>query len=181
MFAMCSKSPIKLEIRNVAAVQSALQRNVPESVQSLLFSLFKLLILRRSLYRRRCGCLCSVPTHAAHPNVFENEDFLSVLAMIRPAFKRGLGTKITGFRKRSLEWRFLKTPAYSESCGRTKTEVFKYGDVIHHTESMPTKACKLIRIAMFPKIRQKCPWVSHFGFLCTRLSGSQHHTAPQQG
>ena len=180
VFTMCSTSSIKLEIRNVAAVQSALQRNVPESVQSLLFCLFKLLFLRRSLCRRRCGCLCSVLTHAAHPNVFENEDFLSVLA-IRPAFKRGLGTKITGFRKRSLERRFLKTPDYSESCGRTKTEVFKYGDVIHDTESMPTKACKLIRIAMFPKIRQKCPWVSHFGFLCTRLSGSQHRTAPQQG
>ena len=177
---MCSTSSIKLEIRNVAAVQSALQRNVPESVQSLLFCLFKLLFLRRSRCRRRCGCLCSVLSHAAHPNVFENEDFLSVLA-IRPAFKRGLGTKITGFRKRSLERRFLKTPDYSESCGRTKTEVFKYGDVIHHTESMPRKACKLIRIAMFPKIRQKCPWVSHFGFLCTRLSGSQHRTAPQQG
>ena len=44
MFTMCSTSSIKLESRNVAAVQSALQRNVPESVQSLLFCLFKLFV-----------------------------------------------------------------------------------------------------------------------------------------
>ena len=79
-------------------MQSALQRNVPESVKSLLFCLFKLLFLRRSRCRRRCGCLCSVLTRAAHPNVFENEDFLSVLA-IRPAFKRGFGHQNHRFSK----------------------------------------------------------------------------------
>ena len=29
---------------------------------------------------------------------------------------------------------------------------------------------KLVKIAMLPKIRQKCPQVSHFGFLCNRLN-----------
>ena len=155
---MCSTSPIKFEIRNVAAVQSTQQRNVPKSVQSLLFCLFKLLFLRHSRRRRCCGCLRSVLTYAALPDIFENEDFLSVLA-IRPAFKRTLGTKFTGFRKGSLEWRFLKTPAYSESCGRTKTEVYKYGDVIHHTDSMPTKACSRISIVIFRAIAIRIRYV----------------------
>ena len=95
---MCSTSSIKLEIRNVAAVQSALQRNVQESVQSLLFCLFKLLFLRRSRCRRRCGCLCSVLTHAAHPDIFENEDFLSVLD-ICPALKRRFARQNHRFSK----------------------------------------------------------------------------------
>ena len=29
------------------------------------------------------------------------------------------------------------------------------------------RVLKLVRIAMLPKIGQKCPWVSQFGFLCT--------------
>ena len=29
---------------------------------------------------------------------------------------------------------------------------------------------KLVKLAMWPKIRQKCPRVSHFGFLCNRLN-----------
>ena len=28
---------------------------------------------------------------------------------------------------------------------------------------------KLVKLAIWQKIRQKCPWVSHFGFLCSRL------------
>ena len=50
---------------------------------------------------------------------------------------------------------------------------------------------KLIRIAMFPKIRQKCPWVSHFGFLRTYyglflrtflgVNTAQHHTRLGRG
>ena len=28
---------------------------------------------------------------------------------------------------------------------------------------------ELVRIAMLPKIGQKCPWMSHFGGLCARL------------
>jgi len=131
---------IKLEIRNVAAVQSRLQRNVPKSVQILLFCLFKLLFFGRSRCLRRCGCLCTVLTHAAHPDVFENEDFLSVLA-IRPALKRPFGHQNDRFSKTISGVEIFKTRRliFSESCGRTKTEVYKYGDVIHHTDSIPQR------------------------------------------
>ena len=31
---------------------------------------------------------------------------------------------------------------------------------------------------MLPRIRKKCPWVSHFGFLCTRLVHEYTHLSP---
>ena len=36
---------------------------------------------------------------------------------------------------------------------------------------------KLVRIGMLPKIRQRCPWVSHFGFPCTRLVSENHRSS----
>ena len=33
---------------------------------------------------------------------------------------------------------------------------------------------KLVRIGMLAKIGQRCPWVSHFGFLCTRQVSENH-------
>ena len=36
------------------------------------------------------------------------------------------------FQKRSLECRFFETAGFSFTCGRTKTEVFQYDDVLHH-------------------------------------------------
>lgn len=37
------------------------------------------------------------------------------------------------------------------------------------TTTFEISVLELVRVAMLPKIGQKCPWMSHFGGLCTRL------------
>ena len=57
--------------------------------------------------------------------------FFSVLAS-RPHENGVFVHQKSRFRKRAPDWTFFLNSGISFSCGRTKTEVFEYDNVIHH-------------------------------------------------
>ena len=65
--------------------------------------------------------------------------------------------KNAGFRKRSLEWSFLKTAGFLFSYEWTKTEVYENRDFINHTAHEPVRnAIVFSTFQRFTMIGRKC-------------------------
>ena len=101
----------------------------------------------------------------------EREIFFSSLAY-RPHV-----SSENGHRKRSTEWRFLKTPAYRFRLDGQKRRFFEYGDVIHKTAHALCQAAIVFssfwRVRMNGRIRFEYVnvWTSILSKTETKISG----------